>query len=75
MRLYGTKALETQRTETLNLTVHHPVTNKVLHGIKIDKLEAQEAIDWLREHNGHAPEFVHALIDGMEIALTLTWER
>lgn len=55
----------------IKITVENPVNGRVEHEISMDRSEAEEAVEYLRTHNGSAPEFVHAFIDAMEFALTL----
>jgi hypothetical protein len=77
MRTFGSQERPTvnRKTEKIRFTTHHPVTNAVLYGIEMDVVEAKLAIEWLKEHNGYAPDMVKALIAGFEIAFNLQWEE
>lgn len=57
--------------KTIILTVDDPISHKILHRVTISREEAEEAIEYLRAHNGKAPRFVHGFIDAMEFALSL----
>ena len=73
MKVHPTKEYARMISTKLHFTVSHPITNRSLYSVEMTVHEAQEAIDYLREHNGDAPEVVKALIDGMEIACGLVW--
>lgn len=60
-----------KKPKTITLTVDDPVTRRTIHRVVIDRSEAEESVEYLRSHNGSAPEFVHAFIDAMEVALSL----
>lgn len=60
-----------KKPTTITLTVDDPVTRRTIHRVVIDRSEAEESVEYLRSHNGSAPEFVHAFIDAMEVALSL----
>lgn len=60
-----------RKPKTITLEVADPITRRTVHKVEISRSEAQEAIDYLRQHNGHAPQFVHGFIDAMEVAMAL----
>ena len=72
MRVETREELERARLpKTLTFTVEDPLTHRSIYKVVMQRKEAQEAVEYLRTHNGKAPEFVHRFIDGMEIALSL----
>ncbi len=44
---------------------------KAQYVVEIEKADALDAIDYLKQHNGDAPSTVHDLIRGMEVACRL----
>jgi hypothetical protein len=55
----------------INFTVDDPNTYERIYHAKMTRKEATDAVEYLRVHNGNAPATVHALIDGLELALSL----
>jgi hypothetical protein len=72
MNITTRRDLEKSRVpKWVTLEVCDPKTGKSIHKIQISRDEADDAVNYLRTHNGSAPEFVHAFIDAMEIALSV----
>jgi len=72
MKVETRKELERRSVpKTITFTVQDPRTFRFVYKVEMERSEAVEAVDYLRAHNGDAPEFVHRFIDGMEIALSL----
>jgi hypothetical protein len=55
----------------ITFSVTDPITHRDVYRVEMNRKEAEEAVEYLRAHNGSAPQFVHRFIDGMEIALSL----
>lgn len=71
MRIRTKKELdEARKPRYVTITVDKP-SGQTVHEVRLDRSEAEEAVEYLRVHNGSAPEFVHAFIDAMEIALAI----
>jgi hypothetical protein len=65
----------TKPASTIHLTVEDPLTGRNVYRVSLSRSEARESVEYLRTHNGSAPEFVHRFIDAMEIALELKVRR
>ncbi|HKU51681.1 MAG TPA: hypothetical protein VJQ25_04385 [Nitrospira sp.] len=57
--------------KVINFTVDDPVTFERIYHVEMTREEVTDAVAYLREHNGNAPSTVHALIDAMEVSLTM----
>jgi len=65
----------TKLPSTVTVAVVDPLSMRDVYKVEMSRKEAEEAVEYLRTHNGSAPKFVHRFIDAMEIALTLKVRR